>query len=62
MLPLTLNPAESELLTRILEMYLEELRNAAAGSASAEIESRRQREEPMLRDLLGQLAASHTTA
>ena len=57
MLPLTLNPQEAQLLTRILELYLEELRKAAAGAADPDLAARRQREEPLLRDLISQLAA-----
>lgn len=61
MLTLTLNPAAAELLMRILELYLEELRKAAAGAAGGDLDHRRQREEPMLKDLLGQLAAQPLT-
>jgi len=57
MLPLALNPQEAQLLTRILELYLEELRKAAAGATDPDLAARRQREEPLLRDLIGQLAA-----
>jgi hypothetical protein len=57
MLPLTLNPQEAQLLTRILELYLEELRKAAAGATDADLAARREREEPLLRDLISQLAA-----
>jgi hypothetical protein len=57
MLPLTLNPQEAQLLTRILELYLEELRKAAADASDPDIAARRAREEPLLRDLISQLAA-----
>lgn len=57
MLPLTLNPQEAQLLTRILELYLEELRKAAAGATDADLAARLEREEPLLRDLISQLAA-----
>lgn len=61
MISLSLNPAEAELLMRILELYNAELHKAAAGAPGTALDQRRQAEEPLLKDLIGQLAAQPLT-
>lgn len=54
MLTLKLNPDQTALLTRILDLYFSELKKAGT---SKEVAPRFASEGPLLRDLLTQLAA-----
>lgn len=57
MLVLQLNNAETALLTRIVDLYAEELKKAAADPNRRDLKIHVQRELPLLRDVLAQLVS-----
>lgn len=62
MLALHINRDEAALLTRILDVYATELKRAAADSSRADLVTRLQREQPLLRDVLAQLVSQQRAA
>jgi len=57
MLALNLNRDEAALLTRIVDIYAAELKNAAADGSRGDLVARLAREQPLLRDVLAQLVS-----
>ena len=57
MLTLNLNAGEAAVVTRIIDLYLSELRKAAADDRRPELRIQLQREEPLLKDILAQLVS-----
>lgn len=57
MLVLQLNDAETALLTRLVDLYAEELKKAAADPNRRDLKIQVQRELPLLRDVLAQLVS-----
>jgi hypothetical protein len=54
---LYLSRDEAALLTRILDAYVVELRQAASDGSRKDLETRLKREQPLLRDVLAQLVS-----